>query len=352
MKLLNPGPVSLTERVRQALLHPDLCHREPEFSALQREIRELLTGVYDCSPDYAAVLLTGSGTAAVEAMVGSLVGASPVLVLANGVYGERMAAMLERHGKPHEVLRKDWTEPLDLEAVANRLENQSYGAILAVHHETTTGRLNDIPSLGQLCRRSQTPLLLDAVSSFGGEEIGFEEWNLLACAATANKCLHGVPGVSFVLARREALQAPSFSPCLYLDLQNYYREQERDSSPFTQAVQACYALCEALRELRDEGGWRRRRELYRGRTAQVRKGLAELGIQPFLSEGLSDILGSYALPEGLSYEQLHDRLKQAGFVIYAGQGGLSARMFRVAVMGDLSPADLDQLLAAVSLQAR
>src|SRR5688572_28271860 len=102
MKLLNPGPVSLTERVRQSLLLPDLCHREPEFFNMQAEIRSLLGGVYDCSSDYASVLLTGSGTAAVEAMVGSLV-AGPALVLANGVYGERMASMLKRHGKAHEV---------------------------------------------------------------------------------------------------------------------------------------------------------------------------------------------------------------------------------------------------------
>lgn len=348
MKLLNPGPVTLTERVRQSLLQPDLCHREPEFATLQREILHGLESVYsDCDEQYAAVLLTGSGTAAVEAMVGSLVprDGSPALVLANGVYGERMAKMLERHGKPFEVIDHEWTAALDFARIEERLP--SSGSVLAVHHETTTGRLNELARLGALCRKHGVPLLLDAVSSFGGEEIRFADWNLAACAATANKCLHGVPGVSFVLARRDFLGRPGWSPCLYLDLQNYYAQQQKNGSPFTQAVHACYALHAALAELRDQGGWQARRNLYRERSEQLRAGLAALGIQTFLSEGHSCILTAYHLPAGQTYETLHDRLKEAGFVIYAGQGGLSDRMFRLAVMGDLSPHDLQRLVASV-----
>ncbi|MBS2039780.1 aminotransferase class V-fold PLP-dependent enzyme [bacterium] len=346
LKLLNPGPVSLTQRVRDSLQKPDLCHREPEFFQMQRRIRQGLINVYDCSQEYSAVLLTGSGTAAVEAMVGSLVAreADPALVVANGVYGERMAAMLKRHGKPHRLVSSGWTEGMDLEGVERAI--QSCSCVLAVHHETTTGRLNDLHRLGALCRQANRPLLLDAVSSFGGAEIDFEGWNLLACAATANKCLHGVPGVSFVVARREALQQPGHSPSLYLDLQNYYSLQEQDGSPFTQAVQACYGLDEALAELAESGGWKARCALYAERTRQLEAGLKQRGIVSFLSEGQSCILGSYRLPAGVSYEQLHDRLKAAGFVIYAGQGGFSHEMFRIAVMGDLSSGDLDRLLAA------
>lgn len=348
MKLLNPGPVTLTQRVRHALLRPDLCHREPEFAVLQREILQRLSHVYDDSGErYAAVLLTGSGTAAVEAMVASFVprNGRPALVLANGVYGERMASMVERHGKSVEVVRHDWTEPLDLARIESRL--QGCCAVLAVHHETTTGRLNDIAAVAARCRQAGVPLLLDAVSSFGGEEILFEEWNLTACAATANKCLHGVPGVSFVVARRDALPEARHSPCLYLDLSNYYVQQQKDGSPFTQAVHACYALHEALAELADAGGWKQRREEYRQRSEFLRSRLAERGIAPFLEEGHSCILTSYHLPSGQTYEQLHERLKRAGFVIYAGQGGLSDKLFRLAVMGDLNVEDLDRLVAAI-----
>lgn len=335
MRLLNPGPVTLSERVRRALLRPDLCHREPEFAELQARLRRGLEQVYGGS-DHAAVLLTGSGTAAVEAMLGSLVDRS-ALVVANGVYGERMAAILDRQGKPCEVVRSAWTEPLDLAAVEARLERQRPGHVVAVHHETTTGRLNDLPGLGALCRRSGVPLLLDAVSSFGGAAIDLEAWNVEACAATANKCLHGVPGISFVLARRPALARRSASPSLYLDLMTHFREQERGSTPFTQAVHACHALDEALAEFAEAGGWRARAALYARRSALV----ARCGLAPYLPEGSSDILRAYRLPE--PYGALHDRLKAAGFVIYAGQGDLQGEMFRVAVMGDLPEEELVRL---------
>lgn len=323
MKLLNPGPVSLTERVRRALLKPDLCHREPEFAALAARIREGLQRVY--GGPHEAVLLTGSGTAAVEAMVGTLVD-GPALVVANGVYGERMAEMLRRQGKPHEVVASPWTSPMDLEEVGRRLPRFRY--VLAVHHETTTGRLNDLPALAALCRQHGARLLLDAVSSFGGAEIDLD--GVEACAATANKCLHGVPGVSFVLARPEALARESASPSLYLDLRH-------EGIPFTPAVHACYALDEALQEFFEAGGWRARAALYAARMRKVSV------LEPLLAEGWSDILRAFRLPE--PYAALHDRLKAAGFVIYAGQGALRHEMFRIAVMGDLADEDLDRLVS-------
>lgn len=352
-KLLNPGPVTLTSRVRQSLLREDICHREPEFSALQSEIRSRLAGVYpEARSDYRAVLLTGSGTAAVEAMVGSLVpGNGLALVVANGVYGERMAAMLHAQGKAHEVASAGWLSAMDLDAVERRLAlSPSISHVLAVHHETTTGRLNDLPALGAICRRHGVPLLLDAVSSFGGEEIEFASWNLEACAATANKCLHGVPGISFVLARRSAFESgASGARSLYLDLFRYYQEQEKGSAPFTQAVHACYALAEALRELEDSGGWRARHAHYRALSSRVFEGLRAQGVAPLLEieAPSSAILTAYRLPPGHAYRELHDSLKAEGFVIYAGQGGpLGKEIFRIAVMGDLGRADIDALLAA------
>src|SRR5215813_7557463 len=141
-KLLNPGPVTLSERVRSALLGEDLCHREPEFTALQTEIRDRLLAVYpQAARNFTAVLLAGSVTAAVEAMVGSLVSRDgEALVVANGVYGERMVAMLRAQGKTAHVAAAEWTEPMNLEAVERILAEKRGGAhVLAVRHETTTG---------------------------------------------------------------------------------------------------------------------------------------------------------------------------------------------------------------------
>lgn len=351
-KLLNPGPVTLTSRVRRSLLQEDLCHREPEFAALQSEIRSRLASVYpEARADFGAVLLTGSGTAAVEAMVGSLVPRDGLpLVVTNGVYGERMAAMLRAQGKAHELASADWGSAMDLDEVERRLAlSPRISHVLAVHHETTTGRLNDLPALGALCRGHGVPLLLDAVSSFGGEEIDFAAWNLAACAATANKCLHGVPGISFVLARKSALESGvSGATSLYLDLFHQYEEQQKGSASFTQAVHACYALAEALRELEDSGGWRARHAHYRALSTQAFDGLRAQGVAPLLEieRPSSAILTAYRLPAGQAYRELHDSLKADGFVIYAGQGGLGREIFRIAVMGDLGSADIDRLLAA------
>jgi 2-aminoethylphosphonate-pyruvate transaminase len=349
--LLNPGPVTLSERVRRALLRPDQCHREAEFAEMMLRIRARLEAVYVERPAaHDAVVLTGSGTCAVEAMVASLMPREgTALVAANGVYGERIAAMLSAQGKPHDVVRSEWLDPIDVEAVAAALSRGRFTAVIAVQHETTTGRLNRLDELGRLCRDAGVPMLLDAVSSFGGEAIDWTGWNLGAVAATANKCLHGVPGIAFVIADRSLLHARrGSSPSLYLDLQRSHDEQKTGFSPFTHAVHACFGLDEALDELSDEGGWKLRHDLYCRRTARVRNGLAALGIDALLPErdGAS-MLTAFRLPAGMSYAGLHDRLKRAGFVIYAGQGHLAGGIFRIATMGDIADADLDRLLSEI-----
>jgi 2-aminoethylphosphonate-pyruvate transaminase len=257
MLLLNPGPVTLTERVRRSLLQPDLCHRESEFFDLQEEARKRLLAAYDLDPGvWAAVLLTGSGTAAVESMTTALVPAGGRLLnLENGVYGDRIAQMCAQYGIPHERVIGNWMEPLDLNAIAARLDAASnsvpFTHMAVVHHDTTTGRLNDLKPLMAMCRAHRMGLLVDGVSSFGAEIIDFAQQSLHAVAATANKCLHGVPGASFVIVRRTAL-ARAATRSYHLDLGRMARLQDQRNTPFTPAVHAYYALVEALRVMRME----------------------------------------------------------------------------------------------------
>jgi 2-aminoethylphosphonate-pyruvate transaminase len=354
VRLLNPGPVTLTPRVRAALGRPDLCHREREFAALQLGVRQRIERIYEgAASDYVAILLTGSGTAAVEAMVGSLVPKEGrALVVVNGVYGDRMARMLAAGGKPYDVVTSDWKEGLDLAAVEARLtQDPSLTHVLVVHHETTTGRLNDVAAVGALCKRLGRALLLDGVSSFGGEDLRFAEWNLEAVAGTANKCLHGVPGISFVLLRKDALSRPSAATSVYLDLHRHWKEQAHGWSPFTQSVHVLYALSEALLEMEEQGGWKARHATYAARATRVRETMARLGVEPFLGKDLaasSSILTSFTVPPHVRYEALHDSLKERGFVIYAGQGPYEGHIFRIAVMGDLQPADMEELVLALT----
>ncbi len=352
--LLNPGPVTLSDRVRDALSMDDWCHREPEFAELTRSINARLARIYEAADaEYRAVLLTGSGTCAVEAMLATFAPInSRTLVVANGVYGERMAAMLRAMHRPTVVMTAAWTAPIDLDAVERSLdEHPDVSHVVAVHHETTTGRLNEIGRLGELCVARDRALMLDAVSSYGAEDIRFRQWNLTAVAGTANKCLHGVPGLSFVVAdESRLLEGERNAGSVYLDLRGYYRTQHADGySPFTLAVNAAFALDAALDELAENGGWRARRQRYGEIGQSVRSCLGDLGIQTLIPESeLSSVMSSYRLPPGRDYDALHDKLKAQGFVIYAGQNEFSDKIFRIAHMGDIHDDDVRNLNAALT----
>jgi 2-aminoethylphosphonate-pyruvate transaminase len=351
MLLLNPGPVTLTERVRRSLLQPDLCHREQEFFDLQDEARERLLAAYALDPAvWTAVLITGSGTAAVESMVAALVpAAGRLLVVENGVYGERISQICAQYQIAHERLVGDWMQAPNLDAIAARLDGARGGHgfthLSVVHHETTTGRLNDLQAITEVCRGRGVHLLVDGVSSFGAEALDFTDGGVAAVAATANKCLHGVPGVSFVMVRRDAL-ALAARRTYYLDLGRLAQLQDQRGTPFTPAVHAYYALVEALREFAEQGGRPARHRHYAALAEQVRAGLAARGIAAAIPpEQSSVVLRAYRLPSGLAYTELHDALKAGGFVIYAGQGDLSKTLFRISTMGSLTSADIDRLLA-------
>lgn len=350
--LLNPGPVTLSAPVRAALLGPDLCHREPEFMALQAKIRRQLLNVYALDPaQWASILLTGSGTAAVEAMLTSAVPADgKVLIIENGVYGERMTDIARRHGIAHRRLAHSWLAPIDLESVAQALQAEpELTHIAVVHHETTSGRLNDLAALVAACAGHGVEWLIDAVSSFGAEALEFSQWPIAAVAATANKCLHGVPGTCFVVARRQSLcRTQAVERSLYLDLRAYLEHQDRNGTPFTQSVQTFYALSAALDEFEAEGGWQARRASYRERLGEVRQQLCELSVRPLLEATESScVLNAFELPAGIDYPTLHDALKARGFIIYAGQSTLARQIFRMSTMGDIVPDDLTRLCTAL-----
>ncbi|KAB0641378.1 2-aminoethylphosphonate aminotransferase [Burkholderia latens] len=346
MLLLNPGPVTLSERVRRSLLQPDLCHRESEFFDLQDEARARLVAAYELDPaEWAAVLMTGSGTAAVESMIAALVPQDgKLLVIENGVYGERITQIATQYRIAHDVLKHEWMQAPDLAQIAARLDAGGYSHVAVIHHETTTGRLNDLGAIADVCRARGVKMLVDGVSSFGAEAIDFAGGVIDAVAATANKCLHGVPGAAFVIVRRSAL-AKAASRTYYLDLGRLAKLRDQRNTPFTPSVHAYYALVEALREFDEAGGWRARHAHYKALADQAQAGLAARGMPLVLPEGASSVvLRAYRLPQGVTYETLHDGLKARGFVIYAGQGGLSKELFRISTMGAIQAADVERLL--------
>ena len=350
--LLNPGPVNVSPRVAQALLRGDLCHREHEFSTLQSRVRDLLCQAFVPHGDYAAVLLTGSGTAALEAAVASSLNPQrKMLVINNGVYGARMAQMASIHGFDVVELTFPWTSPPDLGQVKHTLrEDSALEVVSLVHHETTTGLLNPVAAIGEMVREHGRVLLVDSISGLGGEHIDLAAAGIGLCVGTANKCIQGLPGVSFVLVKNTELQRmQDFPPrTLYFHLPMLYAHQQRESTPFTPAIQVMYALDEAVQELLEEGVAQR---IARYRTAAhlLRDGFESLGLKCLLPPDLrSNTITSLELPAGFTYEALHDALKARGYVIYAGQGDLAARVFRVANMGHLTVEQFRGFLTALT----
>ena len=348
--LLNPGPVSLSDGVRRAVTRMDLCHREPEFFNLQDQIIRDLLDIYQCDPaEWTAVLIGGSGTSAMEAMMASLLPSDAnVLVLENGVYGERLSKLAKIYAIGYQALHAPWGKEVDLDALAEMLASGEFSHVAAVHHETTTGRLNPVDKIAALCDEHNVQLLLDAVSSFGAEAIPFDNPCLQAMAATANKCLHGIPGLAMVLCRREALEQDIKPRSLSLHLPSWAAAQAKNSTPYTPAVNSMLGLAQALKELRKQGGWKARRTRYRKLAADVAETLDQLGVQQWLPASQSScVLRSYHLPDGLTYNALHDGLKQHGFIIYAGQGDFADKLFRISTMGEISDYDMARLEQAL-----
>ncbi len=351
--LLNPGPACTSPRVQAALLRGDLCHREPEFADLLLGLQRKLRAALELSPDYGVALVTGSGTAAMEmAVIGAVRPGRALAVVNNGVYGERLAAIARAHGIDVAEIRAPWTATPSLDELRALLATRrDVDAVAAVHHETTTGLLNPVDAIGRVAREAGVPFILDAISSMGCDPLDARAIGADFIIGTANKGFHGLPGVSFVYVsprgRERVAEVPPRG--IYLNLAGYLASQERGDVPFTPAVQVCYALDATLDELAERGGVPARVSDYAALGQLVRAGLAALDLAQFLPPDAprSNALTAIRLPRGLAYTDLHDRLKEEGYVIYAGQGGLSGEMFRVATMGELSLSTLRDFLGAL-----
>ena len=346
--LLNPGPVNVTGRVRRALLRPDICHREIEFSNLLHSLREKILKIFGVADTHTVAVFSGSGTTALEAMLSSFVRPDQkILVLSNGVYGDRIKSILEIHQSSVLTLKTQIGDFPSLAQIETLLKKDPLiYAIAMVHHETSSGMLNPLSEVGTLARRFRKLFLVDAISSLGAEPIDFKKTFIDALAGTSGKCLHGVPGASFVIVSKKALstlkdQKPR---TLYLDLQNTLDWEEKGESPFTPAVHVLYAFHEALCELETEG-LRNRIKNYRKKSELLEKGFEKLGLRFLVQKKFrSHVLTALWMPQGISYRKMHDALKKNGFVIYAGQSLLKDKIFRVSNLGDVSRADLDKFL--------
>ena len=351
MLILSPGPANISERVRRALTHQDIGHRESEFSELLQETRSLLLEMCGVPHGYSCAVMSGSGTTGIEASITSLCDVTKgVLILSNGVYGERAAQIADVFGIPYTLEKFEWTSPIVLDRVEGLIRETPYDVVYLIHHETTTGVLNPLRQVADIAKRQGKWVLVDAVSSIAGEELDPSGWGVDLIIGSANKCIRGVPGVSFVLVSNDFLQTISKrrQVAFSTDLVSALSKEEQGETPFTPPVQVLYGLREALRELVEEGVENRIGD-YQGIAGALRDGLSSQELTFLVQrEHLSNTMTSVMLPQGFSYPALHDPLKEMGYVIYRSQGYLSETTFRLGTVGLISLDDIRGFLNALA----
>ena len=345
------GPANGTDPVKQAMMVPDLGSRDTEFMEIMKEVRETLAALADDTGAYTTVLLTGSGTSAMEATVSSVVPpGGKILVVINGAYGQRLAEIAAAHGIEVVSPKLPWDRQPDLKVIAEALANSQVACVAMTHHETTTGLRNPVAEIGKLAKKHGATFIVDAISSFGGIPFQLGKWNIDFMIGSSNKCLQGVPGVPFVIAQREALR--DYPPrTLSLNLYSQWKSlEDTGQSLFTPNTHAILALKQALRELDEEGGISARYERYTVNWKALRAGLLELGFELLLrEEDEAHMLITAKQPLGFDYDEFYAQMKKRGITIYSGMlATLSGEAtLRFGVIGDLHLPDIERLLAAI-----
>lgn len=351
--LFTPGPLTTSSTVKEAALH-DLGSRDFSFINTVRHIRErLLSLAHVQSPDYETVIMQGSGTFGVESVISSVIPAKGLLLnIVNGAYGRRISQMSKVHSfNTIELEYPENTLPdlFEIEKVLDEHPEISHVAI--VHGETTTGLLNPVNEVGEITARHGKSFIVDAMSTFGAYDLDMKSCNISFLISSSNKCIEGIPGFSFVLAKRDKLEAcKNQARTLSLDLYDQWKGLESNGQfRFTPPVQVLLAFNKALDELDNEGGITGRAERYRKNNQLLVKGMRDLGFRLYLTDEIrSYIITSFLYPEhqNFSFDEFYKKLNDKGFVIYPGKLS-KVDCFRIGNIGRLSGSDISMLLQAV-----
>lgn len=357
--LLTPGPLSTSATVKETMLR-DWCTWDEDYNqGVVEDIRARLVRLSGSDPGaHTCVLMQGSGSFSVEACLTTMLPreGGKLLICANGAYGDRMATTARVARLPHMLYRVPEVDVLDPQVLAARLAGDAgITHVALVHNETTTGMLNPLAELAAVVKGAGRVLMVDAMSSFGGIPLDMAGLGIDWLVSSANKCIQGVPGFGFVLARKERIagcegNARSHS----LDLYDQWRVMETGGGKwrFTSPTHVVRAFQQALNEFDAEGGVAARHARYAENQRRLVAGMEGLGFRCLLPGALhSPIITSFHNPEesGYSFREFYDRLKARGFVIYPGKVS-TADCFRIGTIGEVWPADIDRLLAAVEAE--
>ena len=352
--LFTPGPLTTSPAVKTAQQH-DLGSRDAEFIDTIADIRKRLTALATANnrDAFTTVLMQGSGTFGIESVISSVPGPDDhLLIVVNGAYGRRIVQMAQVHCIAHQVLAyPENTQPAATDIDTILKANPAITAVVVVHCETTTGILNPLAEIANVVHAQGCTLIVDAMSSFGAVPIDVAELSITYLVSSANKCIEGVPGFSFVIANTAALQRTAGNArTLSLDLYAQWQTLEQTGQfRYTPPVQSMLAFRTALDELEAEGGVPGRAKRYLANHTTLNTALQGIGLRPYLPPELqSYIITTYHDPEDANFDfaTFYDRLSERGFVIYPGKL-TDADCFRIGNIGRLYPQDMTALADAI-----
>ncbi|UWQ91372.1 2-aminoethylphosphonate--pyruvate transaminase [Rhodobacteraceae bacterium M382] len=350
--LLTPGPLTTSYAVKEAMLR-DWGSWDEDFRAMTRELRtSLLSLLGDGSADFDCVPMQGSGSFSVEAMLASFIPRDgKALVLANGAYGMRSAQTLEYLGRAHVVLDKgDYLPPRGDEVAQILADDPDITHVVAIHCETSSGILNPVEEISEATYAAGRKLLIDSMSAFGAIELKVADIRYEAMVSSANKCIEGVPGFGFIIARKSELEAAKGnSHSLSLDVHAQWAHMNKTGQwRFTPPTHVVAAFLVALRAHKDEGGVAGRGARYtRNRDVMV-DGMRELGFETLLKDRwLSPIIVTFFCPDDAKFvfDRFYELMKDKGFIIYPGKLTV-VDSFRVGCIGQMDEHVMRQVVAA------
>lgn len=349
--LLNPGPATTSDEVKMAMVVPDICPREQEFCRIMNKIKNDLPKVVNGGDTYTCVLFASSGTGGVEAAITSAIPESgKILVVDNGAYGARMAAIAETYKIPVVKYKTAYGDYPDIDVIEECLKaNQDITHIGIIDHETTTGMRNPIQEVCDLARKYKKETIIDCMSSFAGIPIDIQKWQADYIISSSNKCIQGMAGLSFVIFKKmhlETLKTNKNKRSFYFDIYSQYDGfQNTGQMSFTPPVQVVYALKKAIDIFFEETA-EGRIQRYRHNYEVLKDGLLEIGLELLLDEKVqSGLLIAIKEPKDVNYHfnTMHDYLYERGYTIYPGKGA-KEKTFRLSVLGDLYEEDIRNFL--------
>ena len=351
--LLTPGPLTTAYSTKEAMLR-DWGSWDADFRAMTKSLCDQLVALAGGSGgDFVCVPMQGSGSFSVEAMLGTFVPRDgKVLVLANGAYGLRAAETMRYLGRAYTLIDKgDYMPPRGDEVGAALDADPAITHVIAIHCETSSGILNPVAEISEAVYARGRKLLIDSMSAFGAIDLDVNRIRYEAMVSSANKCIEGVPGFGFVIARKSELEAAQGNAhSLSLDIHDQWAHMEKTGQwRFTPPTHVVAAFIEALRLHRLEGGVDGRGARYQANCETMVEGMRALGFETLLPDRLqAPIIVTFLMPVDpkFHFQTFYDRLRERGFVIYPGKLTV-ADTFRIGCIGRLGRPEMEGALAAI-----